>query len=652
MSHRDDNAVRCLLSVFTGLFIFLFYYVAVNFGDFNAKGVIFGLNYNLVVYAASVLLAFALYCGGYFLLHRAALEDNRPWRTARYFIYALACVALLVFLYQCWTYNLGPTTDRNGSTIFFGLLNGAFSQGRVLQAYCTLAVVLFLSACLFFLASERGEVRSQRLRITLALVVSLVSAILVYAPNVFLGTEWGLWHSHAYMNSIINVAHWVPYDRINCSIYGHYGLIYLPFVKLLGDDTFAISLVISLFTFIAMACACYSASKIIKNDVLYGLTVLGLLSMLTTLLQLGQYFQNMPHRFLFPMLGLAYLVWQIEEKKEFNEKFIILDLLLGVLSITFNLETGVAVVSGVGAWRFCQTNMASKAGPLGYALGSFAGAYLLVAFYNLLVGGEDNSLLTFLYSYGAEAWRRRADVGLAALRFPLPNIHVGYIVYILVFLLPTCWSFCRVWKYEIHSAERKKLSVKMVLCVLGLAMLPYYMNRTAGGNVSLTIPCFLILAALCAEPLFSVERRMSWRTPEGLYASCVAITAFALTVSFAVDGVVHIDSAVAVRNKSVWETRALEVDMQNFRKMVPGPVPGAGLGVPELYYLLDWDQGVYLTDWSDMNRDSLVAVQEAMKGWGSFIGPKNWEKRLRGAEIAAEIRIGKEVFCLYQRKVK
>ena len=93
-------------------------------------------------------------------------------------------------------------------------------------------------------------------------------ATFAYTPNPFKNDIWGVYHTHAYTNSIVHVANLEPYNDIMKSIYDHYAMVYFPFVRLFGNDYYAIAITIALFTIVMYFCAFYVLINTIKDDLL------------------------------------------------------------------------------------------------------------------------------------------------------------------------------------------------------------------------------------------------------------------------------------------------------------------------------------------------------------------------------------------------
>ena len=92
---------------------------------------------------------------------------------------------------------------------------------------------------------------NSRKKILLIYVMAILMSILLFTPNPFLDGFGGIYHIHAYENSIYNVLQGQPYYLENTSIYGHYGLFfYLP-VKLL--NIFGVDIVVAINITVVLA---------------------------------------------------------------------------------------------------------------------------------------------------------------------------------------------------------------------------------------------------------------------------------------------------------------------------------------------------------------------------------------------------------------
>lgn len=171
-----------------------------------------------------------------------------------------------------------------------------------------------------------------------AVVLAFLGGVFTYAPNPFKNEIWGVYHTHAYTNSIVHVMNLEPYDDIMKSIYGHYAMVYYPFVRVLGDNYMAIAVTIALFTTVMCFCAFYVLINIVKDDLLCVLSMVAVLGTSINFMGKGEYFQIMLHRCLFPMIVLAFIVWHTKHRN-IDYVFPIGNLILGTFAILFFLET-------------------------------------------------------------------------------------------------------------------------------------------------------------------------------------------------------------------------------------------------------------------------------------------------------------------------
>lgn len=94
----------------------------------------------------------------------------------------------------------------------------------------------------------------------------------------------------------------------------------------------AVCLSIPLFSFITYITIFNIVNKWIKNDLYYGITVLAVVATSVTYFGAGQYFQTLPHRYLFPFTTLCFLFWLIERDIDSKETRI-METGLGVLAL-------------------------------------------------------------------------------------------------------------------------------------------------------------------------------------------------------------------------------------------------------------------------------------------------------------------------------
>ncbi|MBP3297002.1 MAG: hypothetical protein J6M27_10515, partial [Lachnospiraceae bacterium] len=343
-----------------------------------------------------------------------------------------------------------------------------------------------LAGCLYMICdSGKGK---DCLCVLYSVLLSFAGAVSNYAQNIFQppvtgkpAPEYVIHHAHAYINSIINVAYYQPYDDVCCSIYGHYGIMYLPFVKILGNDTVAVFRTIALFTFVCFLLICYITRNFVYNRLYYCILITAML--LKGFVGDSFYFQGMPHRFLFIFLIIA---WEIfaRKKKMTKRVLVIVEFILGTLAILWNLEMGFVAVVSLALFHITGNGRSLKAyiglcvKQLIYTIGCFVTAYVFVNMYNILVGGGWNSLGTFLYPFGGKDAYSVEDLGL-----PMMGKYAPFLIYLSVFFC----LFLVLGRSLIRRRERatrgeERIRELFLIDVTALCHMCYFINRPVIGG--------------------------------------------------------------------------------------------------------------------------------------------------------------------------
>lgn len=157
-----------------------------------------------------------------------------------------------------------------------------------------------------------------------AIVIGLIYVHSFYTPNVY-SSYFNTHHFNAYFNSVYSSYMSMPRTSLNTGVYGYYGFILAPIMKLLGGG---INGFITIIQVLAIS------SLVVINCSLH-----------TTI-----YLQLIPYRVLFGGIILAYLMLGIKRKALYNPLYICIGFLLMILSIIWNFETGVVYSMSVIAF--------------------------------------------------------------------------------------------------------------------------------------------------------------------------------------------------------------------------------------------------------------------------------------------------------------
>ena len=614
---------------------------------FHESGLIGGMNYNLIVYAVSLLGAFILSWIWMQVGERFLDSVKGGFSLLLSVPFLIAAPSTMFFLWQVYK-NESSTPAADMIKVHF--LREHFPHLLVTAVMTVLIAGSF--AAVKFTETETAEDRKwSALRMIGAFQLALVCGILNFGPNTFRNGLWGIFHNHAYTASIISVMSKAPYDAVNTNIYGHYGILYAPFVLLFGDDYKAIATTIALFTFFICFLAFLCASRIIRNHVLYFTTILAIAAINVTYYKPGQALAVMPHRYLFPMIALAYIFYL---RSRISSPFVrtLADCLIGTLAIVFNLETGLGSTLTIAAVRFLDfdTGKSSstdrKSGILLmlkriglqiiFCACCFFAAWGIVDLYNLAVGGDLLSFPLFIYPYGSHDYNINSELTL-----PLPTTKAAYTLHIVTFSYAVFSVLCRMMnrfvrpENSLSASEQEGTSFltkadtrgieAMSIGISGIISLSYFMNRTALGQISICHIHFILLLAMYSDSWLRKQDLSgvadcfsSTERSAGYMKAAMSAAAFYLVSWFAIEGIFSFGGAFESRISSIWDMQSLQNSLTEYRDTVPEDMLTFGLGMPEIDYSIGRKPQTILSEWSNTNRFSEEKIKDCLNQTDAF----------------------------------
>ena len=655
MSGKSRNA-ECLIYILIGV-LMAFIYKRASVSPYNADGVFHGLNFNLVVYVASLAGAFLLFLILMGFLGR--FQSTLTWadlgdpeapgtrsmaRRILYMIYIAVLICSVVLVYQIYVNENNLYPENTAATYLRQQVPHPLYFG----------VVAALSAILF-LTVKRSERMSENrpLRYSLIPVFAFLNAVLVYCPNILEDKGAGSLHIHAVLNSIINVMHGTPYNDLNCSIYGHYGLFIAPLSFLFGNNLHGIMTALSVVAFIAFFAAFYAAMKLIRSNLVYVLTLMGVTGTTTLLTRRGQYFQVNPLRLVWPAITLAVIAYGISHTQTGRKWLVlILEFICGICSVAWNFETGLFCVLVIMAGRvyralytdplFSRHTFRTIFGSIVYGALSFVLSFCLVGTYNLLSGGSFSTVKQFIYPLFSGTYN------VNHLRTPLPSVTFLYFFQILLFFLTILILLRRQATHR--DGDHITETVAFVSSLSGLFSLIYFMNRAAYGNMSIShIQMNLVLgywASKAMEADFGKWQKQLAK-PSSLLKTGILAVLFGCAFWLAAEGAMYFQVAAEYRVKSSWNMKSLEEAAASVSSQIPKDTFGFGTYVPELYEMLGWDTHCRMTDWSDMNDFNRSYAFEEAGQQNAVFTSEEWSDP--SFTLISEIPVGSYTFRYYQK---
>ncbi len=468
--------------------------------------------------------------------------------------------------------------------------------------------------CLFILRREPKE-KNHKIRKIIRVVVSilftLATSIQFYAPNIFQDIQGGTYHNHAYTNSILNVCWLVPYSQDMETLYGHYGILYMPVLKLLHrffhiDYLTGIFLVSAIIAGISILLFLYILDYFAKRDMIFYLGMFAIGEYYFMLMQGGVYLQVHPHRMIFPVLLTALALWEYKTARRHN----ILAVLLIALSFVWSTEVGIVIMASFSLFRWVQNVTDGEAFSLRkmllllreimiYAFLPFLLAAIIINGYILLAGGTILDFAEFMYPLISDR-----DY-INNIELPLPDVTHAWIGSAILFL-----SVVSMALFTVLFPDKNKKQFNPVLFLLGitsLGLMLYYINRPAEGSMFIVL--FLMLSLQAAILQKSQNTYLAWKENAGsvfakpncfLFLSLRVITTFILFI-MAFDSIYSMPKAWKTSAETVWKKKELMEFAEYVYVQVPPDAVSFGEGVPELMALIDRDTHLHTTEWSYLN---------------------------------------------------
>lgn len=546
-------------------------------------------NVDVLYYISSMLLVFL----GFLILH--AFFEKRvsvafPENKRREFfleLFALIFFAIAGSSVFLWEKNIIYAGDQHMPLHGSRWLEGGFLLGSVLL----LCVICYLW--------RKQHIRNLKL-INLwpfYLLLAAFAGYAVYQPN-SLNVYYNLYHANAYFHSIYRVVHLQPYNAANACVYGFYGILVGPAVKLLGGSFQACVAVMAVLMSSSMLCYFYVLNQITSHPLLRILGSIGILSALTAP-SANIYLQTYPGRLLFPGYILAWIVWGGQSGRRKRRLWRIVALILLILSIVWSLESGIGcTLAFVGSelvyllqnYSLRESLLWKKAaGVLAYLPAAFLGAYGIVNLYDLIVAGTFISIKDFLFPFAGNPYVN--DLRIPLDTFPSFWMLVCLLIFASIIAVLLSTDLC-------GGRTRNLRMVYLAGCtILGAVQMIYYVNRSVRVNLFLVLPASILIIVCLIEEISS---RAVWKREylgNGIFRAVLESQVLVLLLI----AVMGIEGSIffGAERKKTRDMSEVYHYLEYVQNEIPENTPGIGIGVPELYSYLGWDTGYYGIDAPD-----------------------------------------------------
>ncbi|NBJ94080.1 hypothetical protein [Parablautia muri] len=466
----------------------------------------------------------------------------------------------------------------------------------------------------------------KKIRVIVSLLFTVGVSVQFYAPNIFQDIQGRTYHSHAYTNSIINACWLIPYSEDMESLYGHYGILYMPALKFLHKcfhvdyltGIFIASAVLAGFSILLFL---YILNFFAKNDVIFYLGMFAIGEEYFMLMQGGVFLQVHPHRMIFPMILMALALWEYKKGRRYN----IMAVCFITLSFVWSTEVGIVIMCSFAFYRWVQGIMDGQAFSLRkglllirelavYVLLPFGLSYLVINGYNLLAGGKLLDLKEFMFPLISD--RNYIDL----IELPLPDVTHAWVGGTILFMGAVMPAL-----FEVFWPTQKECGLKSFYFLLGLMSLMlmlYYINRPVEGSMFIILFLMLILQAVILQK--SQDAYQDWKKrkdpvfekPNRFLLLCLRVVTTFILFVMAFDSIYSMPKAWKTSAETIWKRDELMEFAEYVYFQVPPDAISFGEGVPELMSMIDRDTHLHTTEWSyrNMPLDTMERIRYRLEG--------------------------------------
>ncbi|MEG0978960.1 MAG: hypothetical protein RR911_03575 [Oscillospiraceae bacterium] len=558
---------------------------------------------NLPVYIVIFLLFFILFFIFYKVM--STLSNTRPLyfsnKNASFVTMIILSIVTIVLLIISFT-NEDQIYAQETSFPFWHNINLAI-----------LLIIVFLSNATFLfctmkknnLADSKDSFSDRMSFIFVSVTIAFILGSALYYLNIFNGD---IYHCHAYFASIYNTFYGAPFNDQITGIYGHYGLIFLPFLKL--ASLFGISNIFKCFILmmsgigaISFLLSAYSIKIFVKNQTLRFLGMLALPCVLVSM-QAGAAFQRDPHRSFLVCILMFLVAYAVSNYEKNSKKVLTLGFILCTFGILWNTEMGLFLSISWASFLCCLE--LQKSGKKKYfkillhissVIASFLLTFGIVNIYDYIVNRNFISLKTFIIPFFCKSLQ------IKKLEAFLTTEITPWMFMVAILLLFFAMGIKSTKIFKKRTSTNYYSAAYLSLSVMGLASLTYAINRAAYFNFDLIYPLIIlmlcIIANLCIPAIIKLLDRDNSEHSMisagfGMIVICVL---FSLSLAF------FSNIGYTSMLRQPYKHKNSIEDLANFTGNVYATIDkdtvGIGMGTVELYAMIGKDTTVYLTDYSD-----------------------------------------------------
>ncbi len=467
----------------------------------------------------------------------------------------------------------------------------------------------------------------------------------VFSHIEFYGTLYNTIHSSAYIDQIYAVFYSVPFTGGQADQYGHYGLFFVPIIRIIGPNMHNIAKIIGLVAASTAALFMYAAysslsgktSKIICYFLLFFSGAIPAVY--------NVYWQTYPHRLVVPAIIMAYVVFLGSKRIKLFHYF--LGCCLCIVGLIWSNDSGLVALFCWTAFVFSsfikQKGIAFRNIVLDFLIclvilcASVGIAWGVVNIYNHAIAG---SFLSIFEYFGLNNMNY-----LVGLEEKLEFWDMHYIFKIIIFLYCLARSSSEI---IIYKSNEKEDYLEFTASIMALGLSTYYIHNTYAGNETTNpfyIMCLCSITSRC-EKINIPRTKETIKTfigNTGKIAS-FSIAAFAI-ILMSLMGIRYIYFAKDMTLKyysDVYDYSKFTESVEEIEKTINYDTAGVGIGTSALFFEMGRDRGTYR-----FGAEDLIFIQESKPD--SFIIWQGYGDSYVGYKPVKSFKIDQETWTYYQK---
>lgn len=383
-------------------------------------------------------------------------------------------------------------------------------------------------------------------------------------------------HIDCYYRPIYYMVNNLPVPEHLNSYYGHYPLFYYLPLKLFGANLLTVGIMTGIIGGLTALFSIGILHRLTKSNIL---RIAGSIAIMNILCS-GIYLAIVPHRLIFPMMLLFFIVHFTDKNIRLLQ--IISGSIISFLSIVWNMETGLVVLC---IWiLFLVLKKASgKNNCIKYVLKTTTTLILITITAALII------LIGFIF-FRSHISNTSLSAVLSDLFGVLLNAdymlneHFNFIrltnspwLYIMIlFLSAAAYGMCHMGFFSISIDREQTMPALISIAAMGLGLMVYFISRPEDYNIIILPAIFLTIYFLDHISTTKINRLLCKVLLLGL--CCILV--------HTADTVESLLSRVMSRHQLDYSL--LLDDLHAFANEVPEESTASGHGLPEIYMNLGW----------------------------------------------------------------